>query len=168
MNKSKRKIDDREWWKRFKDASEAFGSLCFSHLAYDGPGDGFKDDKERLAAWRFNLTRFFHFMNIEQRQAFQKKIERLTRVIDGTEAAHQQAEVERTRKLAHDSIKQLVADGKMSRYWKGEDLLAGPASPPLESLLAPGEVMPEPGPACVAFFEKKGYDVSDLSKGKIK
>jgi hypothetical protein len=38
----------------------------------------------------------------------------------------------------------------------------------LESLLEPGEVMPPPGPECMEFFRKKGYDISDLSKGKVK
>jgi hypothetical protein len=149
---------DKCWWKNFHDASDALGGLCFFHLAHVGSGDPFPDTREELNALKFNLKRFADTLTKEQQEAFERKITRLERVIDGTQAAYQDAEVIRTRKLAHDVIESLKARG----LWD-ERAFDEPASPALETLLEPGETMPLPGPLCVEFFRKKGIDISKLN-----
>jgi len=105
---------NRVWWQCFHDAGEAFGSLCFPEVIFSGPGNGFKDDKERLAAWKFNFEKFASTLMVEQREAFKNEIERLGRIINGTEAAYQAQEDARTLALVRDTI----ADLKSRKLWR--------------------------------------------------
>ncbi len=77
----RKKSDEKVWWRLFQGADVAYAAMLFPCIFYDGPGEGFADDKERLSALKFNLKKFSDKLTPKQRESFNFWIDAIERSI---------------------------------------------------------------------------------------